>query len=90
MPAAATIEDTTVIEAHDLALKKEQNDEWYVGREDLGSFIALPEIWAQAVIYMSMKSPLTNQAATDASFRPGVTLSQNYNSTRRAPPFLVF
>lgn len=63
------ITEETVIEAHDLALKKEQNDEWYVGREDLGSFIALPELWAQAVIFMSLKSPLTGKYPTFAAVK---------------------
>lgn len=61
MPTEINIDEDTVIEAHDLAMKKEKNDEWYIGREDLGQFIALPEIWAQAVIFMSYPSPLTKK-----------------------------
>ena len=61
MQKSIHIDEETIIEAHDLAMKKERNDEWYIGREDLGQFIALPEIWAQAVIFMSYPSPLTHK-----------------------------
>lgn len=64
-----TITDETVIEAHDLALRKERNDEWYVGREDLGSFVALPEIWAQAVIFMATRNPFTERYPSFAAVK---------------------
>ena len=63
------IRDETVIQAHDMAPKKERNEEWYVGREDTGTFVALPELWVQAVIYMANPNPFTHQYPSFAAVK---------------------